>query len=358
MRAPTIAAARKLGLTVGAAVLLSLGLRHALLALGRALAASLGRGHAGTLALAAVELCLSLIAVALAARLLRRAPRFAVAAVAAVLALHLGAGYAESLHERRPGAFAGLATYPPHDGFHDDFPGRPALDYRTNALGFREPEIAVEKAPGVLRVALVGDSYVFGMGVPLDGTLSAHLSAELARRGARAEVLNLGLPGHNLATHVTLYAAAGTHLHADVAVVCLTLPNDLSTWDSQDERRDASRPSLYSAARHFLGTAAAPALWGRLLLSERVTPEGLAHLDDQAARLAVLARSPGAPRLFLFPFRPAEPEVERRLAAVEGARRIAPPLEAEGDFIPGDGHPTSAGNRRFAAHIAAAVLSR
>jgi hypothetical protein len=38
------------------------------------------------------------------------------------------------------------------------------------------------KPAGVTRVALIGDSYVHGVGVELDETLSSHLLSELARR--------------------------------------------------------------------------------------------------------------------------------------------------------------------------------
>lgn len=66
---------------------------------------------------------------------------------------------------------------------------------RTNALGMRGPEVG-PKREGVLRVALVGDSFTYGSAVDEDGTLAASLQRALGERGVEAEVLNLGVPGY------------------------------------------------------------------------------------------------------------------------------------------------------------------
>jgi len=70
----------------------------------------------------------------------------------------------------------------------------------------RDLERAPEPAPGVLRVALVGDSFVFGEGVPLEKALPARLQADL---GAKFEILNLGWPGDAVfPPHLQLIGAA------------------------------------------------------------------------------------------------------------------------------------------------------
>jgi hypothetical protein len=81
---------------------------------------------------------------------------------------------------------------------------------RSNALGFRGPPIA-ERAPGVTRWAVLGDSYGFGWGVEEEETYAARLAAILNRAPAKAgaaigdtesrytesryEVVNGALPG-------------------------------------------------------------------------------------------------------------------------------------------------------------------
>lgn len=64
-----------------------------------------------------------------------------------------------------------------------------------NSDGYRGPELPA-RVPGVLRVALVGDSFTFGTGIALADTLGVHLERVLARRGVAAQVLNLGVPGY------------------------------------------------------------------------------------------------------------------------------------------------------------------
>ena len=64
--------------------------------------------------------------------------------------------------------------------------------YRSNALGFRDEGPA--PAPGVRRVAILGDSFSFGYGVPFEETFGALLDASLAG----AAVQNFALPGYGM----------------------------------------------------------------------------------------------------------------------------------------------------------------
>lgn len=63
----------------------------------------------------------------------------------------------------------------------------------SNADGFRTHEFT-PKPPGVTRVVTLGDSSTFGWGVDPDYTFQALLTDRLRHR--RAEVFNLGIPGH------------------------------------------------------------------------------------------------------------------------------------------------------------------
>ncbi|MBI5524865.1 MAG: SGNH/GDSL hydrolase family protein [Deltaproteobacteria bacterium] len=70
-----------------------------------------------------------------------------------------------------------------------------------NALGFRGAEVAPEKAPGVYRIVIAGDSATFGSEVPDEGgTVPGSLERLLNERsrGARFEVVNAGVPGYNI----------------------------------------------------------------------------------------------------------------------------------------------------------------
>jgi hypothetical protein len=80
-----------------------------------------------------------------------------------------------------------------------------ARDYsvpiHTNALGFRDREHEQAKPAGVVRIALLGDSLVEALQVPLDQTAGALLEARLNAapdQSARYEVLNFGISNYGV----------------------------------------------------------------------------------------------------------------------------------------------------------------
>jgi len=89
------------------------------------------------------------------------------------------------------------------------------FDVKTNALGFRGPEVPTEKPPGKLRVLMLGDSFTYGIGVADDETFSARLEA----LDPRFEVLNTGVNGYGTAQELLLLRDLGLALHPDVVVI-------------------------------------------------------------------------------------------------------------------------------------------
>jgi hypothetical protein len=343
------------------AILVSLGLaaaaHGAAHAFGAATLASLERGAGVPIVASAVTMiayvALALGASALLARIPTRLPTWARFAVGP--ALYLLVGYPRSLaHESQP-AFGDIVVGCSGCVWVEHRRDRPEVTYRTQALGFREPGWRAEKPALTRRVALIGDSYVFGVGVEIGDTLSSALDAELGRRspGRRDEIVNLGVPGSNLSSYVDLYAAADRlALDLDRVVFCLTLPNDLSRWDSQVARRAAGRFGAFSAARFVVGDGVAT-FWDVARLERSFTPTGLAHLDEELNRLTALrAAAERRPELYFYAFGDLPRVVRARLEAVPGARVVPPGETFPGDFLPRDGHPTGEGNRRSARRIA------
>ncbi len=91
-----------------------------------------------------------------------------------------------------------------------------------NALGFRGPEVPPVKAPGKLRVLVLGDSFAYGIGVADGETFSARLEA----LDPRFEVLNSGVNGYGTAQELLLLRDQGLALRPDV-VLLVFFWNDL-----------------------------------------------------------------------------------------------------------------------------------
>lgn len=328
-------------------------------AFGRALWAGLERDPGASLA-ASTGLMLLCAALAIAAAGLLNVlpsplPRWArlLAGPTAFLAV----GLPLSLSPASPTTLGGLSLGPPNDVQVETRRDRPKVTYRTGPLGFREPGWSPSKPLGTQRIGLIGDSYVFGIGVEEVDTLSASLQAELARRSPSrpVEVINLGIPGANLTTHIDV-AEASAPLELDALIICLTLPNDLSRWDAKQAQRQAAQLSSYSLGRFLLGQAA-DALWELASLDRSTTDAGLAHLDHELSRLAAFReRAEHPPQLWFYSFRDLPSVIATRLAATPGARVIPEGQTFPEDFLPIDGHPTLQGNRRSAGRLADALL--
>src|SRR5262245_11615500 len=125
-----------------------------------------------------------------------------------------------------------------HDTYYEPVPGARFV-YRTrefvvpveyNEFGMRDVPRRIEKPAGGVRVALMGDSFVEALQVPLDSTMARRLEAELARRipDRPVEVLNFGVSGFGTAAEAVRYRALASRFHPDVVMV-LFVEND--PWD-------------------------------------------------------------------------------------------------------------------------------
>jgi hypothetical protein len=110
------------------------------------------------------------------------------------------------------------------------FEGGPdAGQVRINGLGLRGPEVSRDPLPGASRVLVLGDSFVFGVGVDEE-----HLfSSELQRRLGRGyEVVNLGVSGYSTDQELLLFESLGASLQPSV-VLLVMCDNDF-TGNTQD----------------------------------------------------------------------------------------------------------------------------
>ncbi len=101
--------------------------------------------------------------------------------------------------------------------------------YSTNSWGLRGKEIPLEKPAGTVRIAIVGDSFVAGLGVPDDCVFPAVLESLLneASPPMRCEVINVGRAGSSTIREADLYHAVGRRFEPDVVVQAVFMGNDL-----------------------------------------------------------------------------------------------------------------------------------
>ncbi len=92
-----------------------------------------------------------------------------------------------------------------------------------NSLGFRDKEYPLEAAPGTKRVVFLGDSVVFGLGVPAEETIPKHLERLVQQETPKTEVLNLGVAGYDSIQEVEFFKDLGVRLKPDLVIVGYTL---------------------------------------------------------------------------------------------------------------------------------------
>ncbi len=241
----------------------------------------------------------------------------------------------------------------------ENHPARPRVLYHYNRHGFRGPDWEFE-SPGP-RICVLGDSYVFGSGVAWDDTLGE----ALRRRLPAYEVLNLGVPGHNMRSHVAMYGFAAGRLECDQMVLAIVIPNDLSRFDINSEIVLKSTISAYSAVEFFFGPQLPARIWNTRELAQSTGPDEVEELKRQWSLLAAKRARHGTTPLYVFTYADdetltdraqlAQPAQPAQLAQLEGVTILPKAAYDPSLYIAGDGHPNAKGNEFFAARLARAM---
>lgn len=96
--------------------------------------------------------------------------------------------------------------YPPYHAVFD-----------TNAAGLRGPEVPVERTPGRRRIVVLGDSFAWGHGVSAGLAFPEVIDAALPD----TDVVNLGVPGYDLAKLLAFYRRVGRRYRPDLVIVSI-----------------------------------------------------------------------------------------------------------------------------------------
>lgn len=115
-----------------------------------------------------------------------------------------------------------------------------------NREGLRDVEHQYSKPAGVMRILVLGDSFVEAMHVPLAATFPRLLEQQLNRSGAsrRIEVIAAGVSGYGTASEVLYFEREGRRYQPDVVLLAFYPGNDVK--NNSPTLEDTLRP-VYGA---------------------------------------------------------------------------------------------------------------
>ena len=93
------------------------------------------------------------------------------------------------------------------------------VDVTTNSAGFRDREFAVDRPHDGLRIMMLGDSLMFGWGVPQDVTVSKVLERHFRDAGYPVEVINTGIGNTNTTMQVEAFIQDWARFSPNVVVL-------------------------------------------------------------------------------------------------------------------------------------------
>ncbi len=265
----------------------------------------------------------------------------------------------------------------------------PPIAQDVNRLGFRGVERARTERAAPYRIAAVGDSFTYGLGVATVDALPSRLEAALqAHAGAGIEVLNFGVPGAALPDAVVRVRQFVAGWHPDLVVFFLyadDLERSLCAWHEHarfayrvaaGDRTDlwSQREHAWALASGVLGmqsavvrtTAFVQTLGTRWLTAVTAGDTWRPRLAEQLTALRDATTDAGAALAVVVL---GDPSTYRRTRDVTDILRSldVPALDVRGwlfgsdaerlAIIPGDFHLTSESNAR-AADVVAAWLVR
>ena len=191
-------------------------------------------------------------------------------------------------------------------GLRGRFLGR---SFAINSHGLRGRETTLDKPPGTVRIAGLGDSVMFGWGVAQEETYLAVLEGRLNEEpGTRFEVLNFAVPGYNTAIEAAVFERRVLAFDPDLVVLHF-VANDLDLPPFlQAPRRLGSleRSFLLELVRNRLRGLPGPLpprleLRGAASVPERYrTMVGEEGFRRAMVRLGALARERALPVIVLF----------------------------------------------------------
>lgn len=132
---------------------------------------------------------------------------------------------------------------PSFEGQVFDTKARKEVSVRTNRDGFRGPDRPEQKPPGVLRIALTGDSMIAALAVEEKHSLCARLEVllETSHPSVDWEVLNFGVNGSSTGQEYLIYQHVARRYAPDLVLCAFYSGNDLG----DNSRRLTTNSRIY-----------------------------------------------------------------------------------------------------------------
>jgi lysophospholipase L1-like esterase len=212
--------------------------------------------------------------------------------------------YSSGLHQE-PHPIYGRFQIPNSSGWYraDEFVSR----VEFNGLGLREREIPPIKPAGERRVLVLGDSFVQGVEVNVEHTLTRRLEERLRAVGQPATVINAGVAGFSTDQELLLLDNLGWSLQPDVVVLVFYLGNDVT--ENSSDLTKLRKPHFRVTSDGQLEQRAIPpaALDSGGFSSWLRRQSRVASVFDTGV-VPKLRTVPGIGRLFVLPAETAGPE--------------------------------------------------
>jgi lysophospholipase L1-like esterase len=241
------------------------------------------------------------------------------------------------------------------------------VEFRTNSVGMRDEEYGFDKPDGVFRIAVVGDSYTMGSGVPVEHAYPSVLERLLnSRAGTTAEVLNFGVGAYTLLHYQAVMREKMLWYEPDLIVVGFCAQNDhrvprddiLTRRFVPRERKTVFWHSHLVQFFRDLGRGGRPG----------VSPSEIEYLRAAFGAIAETARVARVPVIVAYlANRPSDKSTVRQLALendlewVNAGRAITSTgmdLRDYSTYYPMDTHPNEAAHRAFAEAIYEFIAAR
>lgn len=108
-----------------------------------------------------------------------------------------------------------------YNGYSKFNPDYPHKEYKINSLGFRGQDFKVSKPGGLYRIAIIGDSTVFGLENTDENTFPIVLNSLLNQtgQGRHVEVINCGIPSFKTENMKNMFMAEIINYSPDMVII-------------------------------------------------------------------------------------------------------------------------------------------